>query len=168
MVKELSTDTVHCREHDKPDDSNATFLDHKLQTRTNPPPGNEGPLILATLTVRRSPSDADRHSIFAHFMKRQHRQPQRENTAELTKPVRPLKVRRRTLAVPSRDAVSTYWPSAEKTAEMTEPVWPFKVRKHSPEAADHTFAVRSKMRSAIAGRRPRRLQNRPSGCDRSR
>ena len=57
MVKELSTDTVHCREHDKPDDSIVTFFQCKLPTGTNPPPGNEGLLILATLTVRRSQTD---------------------------------------------------------------------------------------------------------------
>ena len=57
MVKELSTDTVHCREHDKPDNSIVRFFQCMLPTCTNPPPGNEGPLILAALTVRRSQTD---------------------------------------------------------------------------------------------------------------
>ena len=36
------------------DGSKVTFFGCKLQSCTNVPPGNEGPLILATLTVRRS------------------------------------------------------------------------------------------------------------------
>ena len=68
---------------------------------------------------------------------------ERENTEEVTKPLRPLKVRRRTSAGPSLDAVSTYWPSGEKPAELTQSSWPTKVSRHSPEAAYHTFAVLS-------------------------
>ena len=39
MVKEMSTDRVHSKEHDKPDDSNATFFHSKSQMRASAPPG---------------------------------------------------------------------------------------------------------------------------------
>ena len=117
----MSTDTVHSREHDKPDDSNATFFSVQGAKFTRMlrlvSEGSTDPCYALTVSCA-PPTQKDTPSL-ALLMKRQCRQPQRENTEELTKPVRPLKVRRRTSAGTSRDEVSTYWPSGEKTAELT-------------------------------------------------
>ena len=127
----MSTDTVHSREHDKPDDSNATFFSrHRCKFARMLRLVSEGSTDPCyALTVSCSPPTQKRHFIAALLMKRPCRQRQRENTEERTKPVQPLEVRRRTSAGPSRDAVSSCWPSGEKTADQTRPSWPIKVSK---------------------------------------